>query len=463
MGKKRETLPAAGRAALRGRRGPVALRVVGSGRDVPLPSEAGTFGIGADAANHLVIDDRFVSAFHCALERDALRMILRDRQSRNGTWVNGTRVQVSEVAVGSRIVVGGTTLSLVGAEAAPRPAIECLVGEDERFRAAVSLAQRAAPWDASVLIIGESGSGKELVARLVHESSRRSAGPFVAINCGAIARDLIESELFGHERGSFTGATDRHAGVFEQADGGTLFLDEIGELPREQQPRLLRAIESRRIRSLGSDRETEVDVRIVAATHRDLRAAAASGDFRLDVYHRLCGVEVRLPALRERPGDIPLLVDTFLAQVADEDGGPRASVETLAALARYSWPGNVRELLNAVRRATLLGDGELRLADMLPRDALQPRAAPAPRPYRAADGLAPAPFTVQELAATGGPSLRDVTRTMMEQALHQFGSHRRAAAALGVSKSTFHDRARRFGLAPPGAGRRDTAGVTPMK
>jgi two-component system, NtrC family, response regulator HydG len=334
---------------------------------------------------------------------------------------------------------------VVGSGTGPRPAIECLVGEDAHFRAALDLAQRAAPWDAAVVVTGESGTGKELVARLIHESSRRATGPFVAINCGAIAHSLIESELFGHERGSFTGAEARHAGVFEQAQGGTLFLDEIGELSREHQPRLLRAIESRRIRRIGGDREIEVDVRIVTATHRDLRAAAVSGDFRLDLYHRLCGVEIRLPPLRERPGDIPLLVATLLAQTAD-GGEVSVSADTLAALARHTWPGNVRELANAVKRAALLGDGELRLCDMLPPDALRRPAAAAlaePVPWRGQLEL-------------GGVTLAELNRQAMEQALGQFGSLRRAAASLGVSKSTFHDRARRMGLVIP-------RGVIPVK
>jgi DNA-binding NtrC family response regulator len=442
---KRQTLPVSGAAArsLGGRGAPVALRVVGTGRDVPLPDDVDRFGIGSDPANHLVLDDRYVSGFHCLLERrDPARVVLRDRQSRNGTFVNGIRVVESDVGIGSRIVVGGTTLAMIGARKNERPpALEMLVGRDGQFRRALEVAIRAAASDVTVLVGGESGTGKELVARLIHESSMRTAGPFVAVNCGAIPRELVESELFGHERGAFTGAQDRRLGVFEQAHGGTLFLDEIGELPLAQQPRLLRVLETRRLRRVGGEGEREVDVRIVAASHRDLRAAAARGDFRLDLFHRLSGVEVHLPALRERPGDVPLLLRWFIDEAARDHGPLVANEETLvAAAALHTWPGNVRELKNAVHRAAILGGGEIRLADLLPRE---PPAAPgaAPEPCSAAEDT-----TIGTVPPMGTGLLDDVMRTMMRRAIDRHGSFRRAAASLGMSKSSFHDRARRYGL-----------------
>jgi DNA-binding NtrC family response regulator len=252
----------------------------------------------------------------------------------------------------------------------------------------------------------------------------------VAVNCGAIARELVESELFGHERGAFTGAMERRPGVFEQADGGTLLLDEIGELPLPQQPALLRVLETRTLRRVGGQGERQVDVRVIAATHRDLRAASRASEFRLDLYHRLAALEVRLPPLRERPDDILLLARHFLDEVAREHGPRTLSEATLQALVAHPWLGNVRELRNAFQRAALLSDGELALADLIP-DGLPPQSASS--------------LAVREDALV---QVDDVLRRAMAGALSRFGSYRRAAAALGMSKSTFHDRARRYGLKP---------------
>ena len=413
----------------RGRRvTPVALRVLATVRDIPLPVDTARFAIGSDPAKDLVLDDRYVSGFHCLLERtEARRVVVRDRGSRNGTFVNGNRVRDSDVEIGQRILIGTTALGLVGRR--PVTSVDQafrLVGEDARFRQAIDLAVRAARTSAPLLILGESGTGKELVARLIHESSLRAVGPLVTINCGAIPRDLVESELFGHERGAFTGATERRLGLFEQAAGGTLFLDEIGELPREQQPRLLRVLETHRIRRVGGESEREVDVRIVAATHRDLRAAAGDG-FRMDLYHRLATVEIVMPPLRERASDIPLLVAGFLADIAAEYGARHLRAETLAQLTSYAWPGNVRELRNAIVRAATLSDDELRLGDLLP---VSHPSSTRTVPDELSDGL----------------SVDDMMRAVMGHALERCGSYRRAADAVGMSKSTFHDRARRYGL-----------------
>ncbi len=416
---------------------PIALRFVGSAKEVPLPPDVQAFGIGGDRVNYLVLQDDFVSGLHCTLERStATRLVVRDRKSRNGTIVNGARIRECEVGVGARITIGETTMVVIGSRPAePRSAIEELVGEDPAFRDALRLAVRTAAspvTQAAILVRGESGTGKELVARLIHESSPRASGPFVAINCGAISGSLIESELFGHERGAFTGAVERRRGVFELAHGGTLFLDEIGELPLEQQPRLLRVLETRRLRRVGGQEELAVDVRVVAATHRDLQTAAERKEFRLDLYHRLASIEIRLPPLRERPDDLALLARRFVADLAAELGPRTIGPQALAALATHSWPGNARELRNAIYRAALTSGTELR-ADAILAHVTKTNAPPS-RTERLREPEAPY------------ATVDDVLRDLIARALTKHGSMRKAAGAVGMPKSTFHDLARRLGL-----------------
>jgi DNA-binding NtrC family response regulator len=412
---------------------PVALRLCDASREWPLPSDGGRLGIGSDPSNELVLDDRFVSSFHCSLERANGRLLVRDQRSRNGTLVNGTRVRECEVRVGTRLTVGETTLLLVGdGRTGARSAAELLITADAGFRATLETAERAARSAANILILGESGTGKELVARLVHEASPYAPGPFVALNCGAIARDLVESELFGHERGAFTGAAERRLGVFEQAHGGTLFLDEVGELPLSQQPRLLRVLETRRLRRVGGQEERALDVRIVAATHRDLRAASAAGGFRTDLYHRLATVELRLAPLRERPADVALLARRFLEELAGQLGERRLGAEAQAILEAHPWPGNVRELRNTVQRAAMFSDGEIGAADLFAQ--LQAGRAPLAAPPVAVAGE-PRPVQVD-----------DAVRDMVERALRDHPSYRAAARAIGMPKSTLHDLARRYGF-----------------
>jgi DNA-binding NtrC family response regulator len=285
-----------------------------------------------------------------------------------------------------------------------------------------------------VVVFGESGTGKELVARALHAASGRR-GSLITVNCGALPRELIESELFGHERGAFTGAQRRHLGCFGEADGGTLFLDEVGELPLELQPRLLRALENRAIRPVGAAREHPVDVRIVAATHRDLELAVLEGRFRADLYYRLCALEIAIPPLREHPEDIPLLVRHFLDAAPSDRHRCSISDEELEPLLRYPWPGNVRQLRHAVLRAVHLCGPELYARDLL--------SSP-----RSRAGL----FCASTGEATRGGFLRgrsfaDIERQVYVQALAQAGGSCRAAAVLlGVPKSTLYDKLRRLGL-----------------
>ncbi len=278
--------------------------------------------------------------------------------------------------------------------------------------------RKVAPQKTTVLVEGESGTGKELVARALHELSPRAALPFVAVNCGAIPGELIESELFGHVRGAFTDAKRTRKGLAEEADGGTLFLDEIGELPLALQPKLLRFLEDEQVRPLGDVRARKVDVRVVAATGRDLRRAVAAGQFREDLFYRLDVVAVRIPPLRERPDDIPALAAHFLARHArlrPELGGMALSDDALEALRAHRWPGNVRELEHALERAVVLADGPVIREEDLPETV---RAAPPAGPSR----------------VHGTLSVKRETRLLEEQliraALEKTGGNRTRAAEL---------------------------------
>jgi len=317
--------------------------------------EEGVVSIGAHAENHVVLDDRFVSGFHCRLHLRDGRLQLRDLGSRNGTRLDGTVVAEAELSAGATLQVGSQLLH-VEREQPRRGNLPGMVSRDPALGPVLELLRRAAPSMLPVAILGESGSGKEVAARAVHDLSPRAAGPFVPLNCGAISHELAEAELFGHERGAFTGAVGSAPGAFGAADGGTLFLDEVGDLPLGLQVKLLRAVESGEVRPVGAARPRRIDVRIVCATNRDLRARVAEGTFREDLYYRLCGVTVELPPLRARPQDILPLAEHFLAGLDDQvQRGFAADART--ALLSHRWPGNARELRHAVQLAVVLSDG----------------------------------------------------------------------------------------------------------
>ena len=245
-----------------------------------------------------------------------------------------------------------------------------LTGQSEEMRAVYQIIEAVAPSNASVLIFGESGTGKELVARAIHAKSERAKGPFFALNCAALPKDILENELFGHEKGAFTGSVNEKPGAFEMADGGTIFLDEVAEMPTDIQVKLLRAIESRSIRRLGGKKEIEVDIRILAATNRDLQKALSENDLREDLYYRLAVVELFLPPLRERVGDIKLLANEFLSRFAAQNAKPVTGFDEPAWewILSYNWPGNVRELKNAVERAVIMAHGDkIKAGDIMPR------------------------------------------------------------------------------------------------
>jgi DNA-binding NtrC family response regulator len=318
-----------------------------------------------------------------------------------------------------------------------------LLGESSAMRLVRELIAKVAPLDLSVFIEGESGTGKELVALSVHEMSRRSGRPFVALNCGALPENLIESELFGHERGAFTGADKAKPGVFEEAHGGTLFLDEVTEMPVEQQVRLLRALETGRFRRVGGSHEIEVDVRIVSATNRRFDAAIAEKGFREDLFHRLCVFPIVTPPLRKRPEDIDVLARSFLSRLEKETGSSKPlEKETLSRLKAYEWPGNVRQLRNAIQRAFVMADRAI-TPDCLPEQIAE--SAPGAR----GGELAGEPDGRIELEI--GTSIAEAERRLIEATLlEQSGDKRKAAEVLGVSLRTLYNRLKQYtGEDPP--------------
>jgi len=349
-----------------------------------LTSAAAVTTIGTHPGAALVVTDPTVSRFHAEIRLEAGRLRLRDLGSMNGTSIDGVAVTDAFAASGASILVGRTRIRVdIGAERVPIPVVPDMLGRSRAMRRVFALLGRAAQSDATVLLGGETGTGKEVAAESLHRQSARRDAPFMVVDCAALPHDLLESELFGHEKGSFTGATGAREGVFEAANGGTVFLDEIGELGLDLQPKLLRVLERREVRRVGSNKHASVDVRIVAATNRDLRTEVNARRFRSDLYYRLAVVEVSLPPLRERVEDLPMLVEHFLTSLGAQDA-PGATVvrsaQFLAGLAEHAWPGNVRELRNYVERAITLHD--LPTTDDVPDPSHDPLALD--RPLKAA-------------------------------------------------------------------------------
>jgi len=334
--------------------------VRGPDKGLQAVSEGSEFSIGAGEGCSLRLSDTTVSRHHCLLEVSEEGVRLRDAGSLNGVRFRGVRLFEAVLALPSQLELGRTVVQL---ESLSKPlelplysgeSFGPLFGHSIAMRRVFALLDRAARTEATVLLTGESGTGKDLAAEAIHQASARSAGPFVVVDCGALPESLIESELFGHERGAFTGATERRVGAFQAADGGTGFLDEIGELPLSKQAILLRVLERRTVKPVGATSSRAVDVRFIAATNRDLRAEVNAGTFREDLYFRLSVVAAHLPPLRARQEDIPLLAERFRRSLAPD--APGLTEELTARLSRYAWPGNVRELRHAVERAVALGE-----------------------------------------------------------------------------------------------------------
>jgi transcriptional regulator with PAS, ATPase and Fis domain len=361
-------------------------------------------------------------------------VVLRDLESKNGTFIAGVRAIEVVLPPNIEVTIGGVTIAVrvAGAPSAiplsSSPRFGGALGVSLVMRALFAQLERAAPTEETILLFGESGTGKELLARAVHERSRRHAGPFVVFDCGAIAPSLLESELFGSVRGAFTGAVADREGALGQARGGTIFLDELGELPIDLQPKLLRAIEARQFRPIGSNAWRNFDARIVAATHRDLRAEVAARTFREDLYFRIAVLQVHVPALREREGDIPLIVESFLAAQDPPRKIADLPPNALAMIEAHDWPGNVRELRNTVTRLLLFPHMGREAFDAVARDR---GGLPLHLPLRQARERIVEEFEQAYLAAKLGEHKGNISRT---------------AEDIGVSRQFLHRIMERYGL-----------------
>ena len=405
---------------------------------------ATSYRVGGRPGADLVLADPRVSRLHFEISVDAHGYRLRDLGSTNGTVVDGYRANDLYLRPGSEITVGDTTLRFtpeddeVDVPASPDDRFGPLVGASVAMRELFALLAKAAPTDATLLVEGESGTGKELVAEAVHAASGRAGGPLVVFDCAAIPTQLMESELFGHEKGAFTGATSQRVGRMEEADGGTLFLDELGELPLDLQPKLLRALEKREVRRVGGARTRRVDFRGVAATNRDLAAEVNRGAFREDLYYRLAVVRVRVPPLRERAEDVPRLVEHFVRRALPDDAKRAAKIlasiseENRARLMAHPWPGNVRELKNLIQRTLALSTED-------DPAALEPQTAPGLERRPAASD---APEPVVDLDRPFSDLKKEVVESfernyLTRQLARHEGNYSRAAAASGMDRMYF--------------------------
>jgi transcriptional regulator with GAF, ATPase, and Fis domain len=427
------------------------------GKDVVIEKERTT--VGRSVICDLVLSDKAVSTTHIELVAKEKGFLLRDLGSTNGTFVGDLRIQEVWVKPGTVVKLGQSQVRFepisgsVDIEISKSERFFEIVGRSVRMREIFATLEKVAPTELTVLIRGETGTGKELVARAIHRASRRKDAPMVVQDCSAIPKDLIESTLFGHERGAFTGATDRHRGSFEQADNGTIFLDELGELDLTLQPKLLRVLENREIKRVGGDRQIPVNVRVVAATNRDLRARVNEGQFREDLFYRLSVVSIELPPLRQRPEDIPLLVQHFLDDVAErrfpgENKKFTVSSEAMTRLQSHPWPGNIRELRNTIERAAALADEmEIGVADVLPGAA---QKAP---PVIVSGGQHPSAWASQFVEEAlpfkeAKQRLLDVFEAAYLKALldkHE-GNVTRSANAAGLTRYHLRELAKKYGV-----------------
>jgi transcriptional regulator with GAF, ATPase, and Fis domain len=421
--------------------------------------------IGRGATNDVALDDPAASRRQSIVRADDDGFLISDLGSANGTYLNGTRVLAPvRLKDGDQITIGSTRLTFVGEpsqQATPeQPADDATrVREDSRSGAVLlgaskpmedlfHLIEKAAASPLPTLLEGETGTGKELVARAIHQASRNAKGPFLPVNCAAVPENLLESELFGHRRGAFTGATADHEGLFEAAQGGTVFLDEIGEMPLAMQPKVLRVLQEGEVTRIGEIRPRKVEFRLVAATNRDLLREVERGTFRGDLYYRISAFPIRIPTLRERRDDIPLLVESFLVVAARRQGkrvGPVTSA-AMQALAEFDWPGNVRELQNEVQRAVALATpGEaIGLQHLSPKltgergtasDASDERPSTAP-------GTTPRSGTGSLREARDAFEARFISDVLEKEG----GSVLRAARVLGLTRAGLYKKLKELGL-----------------
>lgn len=428
----------------------------------------GEVTIGRDDGNTVRIDDPSVSRNHAVLRLGDI-MEIEDLGGANGIFIpdrSSSRVtdqtlnvrqlirRRAALAVGDRILLGTTSAVVRHAPAVELPDLAIagladagVIVRDPAMRGIYEQAARAARSQISVLLLGETGVGKEVLARAIHAHSARAQGPFLGVNCAALTESLLQSELFGSEKGAFTGAASARAGLFEAASGGTVFLDEIGEMPLGMQAMLLRVLEERVVTRLGSTRARAVDVRFVAASNRDLEVASQRGGFRSDLYFRLAGMSLTIPPLRERPQEIESLVRTFVKAACRqlEKAAPFVvSPGALEFLTAYSWPGNVRELRNAIDRAVVLCAGDTILPEHLPPSVL--KAPTAVRPAAPAHPSLESPVEGQDLLG----EIKSLERARITEALERCaGNQSQAADLLGISRRTLISRLAEFGLPRP--------------
>ncbi len=414
--------------------------------------------VGRAAGSDFRVNDPTVSSFHLELiaaeDRGGVQLV--DLSSRNGTVYAGARIERAVVPSGATLEVGSSIVRVeldaaFATEVADLPAFGELRGRNVAMRELFSTLARLARTELSILIEGQTGTGKELAARAVHDASNYAQGPFVVLDCTAIPSTLAESVLFGHERGAFTGASERRVGVFEAAEGGTIFLDEVGELPLELQPKLLRVLERREVVRVGSTTPRPVQVRVISATWRDLRTMINQGKFREDLYYRLAQARVTLPPMRERVEDIPLLVYHFLQRLPPGQGARAISPEALSELQRREYAGNVRELKSTVERAAMMAEGAVITgADLAFERMLSGERARAPSPVSAP----PVPAAPQ---AVNGPltPFKEAKRTLIDEfekdylqrLLQRTGNNlSRAAALAGIERHYLRDLFRKHGL-----------------
>jgi transcriptional regulator with GAF, ATPase, and Fis domain len=425
--------------------------------------------IGRGEKSDIVIPSDSASRRHAIVHWERYPEI-EDLQSLNGTMVAGRRLEPGDrvrLEEGMTIQIGPVTLVVhsTGADAISMndsgeigPLLPGIVLRDEKMVALYHLVEDVAPSDLSVLILGETGTGKEWLAQLIHERSPRKSAPFLKLNCAALTDTLAESELFGHERGAFTGADRPKAGLFESADGGTVFLDEVGELSAPIQAKLLRVLDRGEVLPVGSTKARKVGIRIVAATNRDLRVRVATGEFRADLFYRLSGVVANVPPLRDRRDDIPALVESFAVAYAKRSGKPMPQFgpDAISALCTYDWPGNVRELKHVVERVVLLARGGVVAPSDLRLDG-GPFAVPSLKlsagDENAGDEFADTPTRLTVAKAAGGFRREGDAQTERERiiaALAQaHGNQVRAARILGVSRRTLINRLDEYGLPRP--------------
>ncbi|KFA92470.1 sigma-54-dependent Fis family transcriptional regulator [Archangium violaceum] len=414
---------------------PAQVRIRQGSNETVQKLNADSFTVGKDASCDLVIQDSFISSRHLKVTRRDGHFHVLDTNSTNGTWLGPVRVFEVQVGLPTTLRLGQTELVLESVTPARKElSFHGIIGADPSVKQLVDLIERVAPSSAAVTILGESGTGKELVARALHTCSQRADKPFIPVNCAAISKELIESELFGHEKGSFTGATNARKGAFEEADGGTLFLDEIGELPVDLQAKLLRALESGEIKRVGASKPSNVDVRVVAATNRELLAASRDGRFREDLYYRLCVVPLHLPPLRNRRSDILGLAEHFLRMYSPRGQTVRLTPEAMERLQQHAWPGNIRELRNVVHRALLLRKGAAIDAPDITFDQEVNRETGVSVPEL------PPGMTLEQM-------LLKLERQIVEAALRRCNNNReRVARELGVARSTLFKRLKEWGL-----------------